>query len=163
LHWLAETIAALPAPDPPADFAAQVRVRLAARQAARAAAWPRRWAFGFAAAVAAGGALVSLAYFLPPVALPWTGWTMEMAPLQATLEATVADAVDACHYAPLWWQQTWAAAPGFLAVVGDTLGRAPASPWWNALMRGLWVALGLALAGNALNHLCQRRVAVRGS
>ena len=163
LRWLVAALAE-PVPDPPRDFAAQVRARLAARQAERAALRSRRWAFGLAATVAGCGVLWILACFLPPLALPWTRWTVEVAAIQGIGESIVASMTDGYHAVPLWGQQTWAGTQALLARVGDTLGRVPVYPWWEALRHGLWVALGLAIAGNILNHLHQQRmtVGVRG-
>lgn len=152
LRWLASALAELPVPDPPANFAAQVRARLASRQAERAARRPRRWAFGLVLAAA----LCGLSYLLPPFPLPWEGWKAGIASMQAGWDSALASLVESYRTLPFWWQQTWRQAQELPDLAGELLGRAPQQPWWATVLYGLGMALGLALGGNLLSRFLSR-------
>jgi anti-sigma factor RsiW len=158
LRWWASTLADLPVPDPPADFAAQVRARLAARQAERAARRPRRWALGLALAAAVGG----LTALLPPFPLPWGRWEAGIASMQAVWASARSSLAEASHAVTSWWQQACHQVQGLWDLAGALLGGAPHQPWWEAVMHGLGVALGLAIAGNLVSHFLGHLLAKNG-
>jgi len=163
-RWLAAALETWPTPEPPPHFVAQVRRRLLRRHPPQARATPRRWAWAAVGVVLLGVGLGTQWLPFPPEwgLAAWVGRGQAAVETATALRTEVAAAIPGVFRAvPTWFRQVGQAGPWLGRDVNELLDDLGNHPLLAPLQHWLALALALALAGNLVNHLAQRRALVR--
>lgn len=163
-RWLAAALETWPTPEPPPHFVAQVRRRLVRRHPPRAQATLRRWAW-----VAVFGVLLGLGLGQPWLPLPpkwglaaWVGRGQAAVETATALRTELVASIPGLFRAvPAWFRQAGQAGPWLGRDVNELWVDLVDHPLLDPLQHWLALALALALAGNVVNQLAQRRALVR--